>query len=208
MANSTEEAMPRYALTRDLLILRECFPQLAAKAAQALPLTLELIATRVYPDDIPLFHEKIEQARSAIGEVDFELRLRIPDGSVRYLHVMAHGIRDQASQMEYIGATRPCLIWLVLRPSGSDPPNLDGARAAARRTLRDVERAHDLITHLRMLVGKKEITSDTLDLNDAIREAVALYLPHVRGDRIQLQQVVLNLLANSSHHHRARTSCQ
>ena len=67
-----------------------------------------------------------------------------------------------------------------------------------------------------MLVAKKEVTSESLDLNDAIREAVALLsselqkhrvvlrteftgdLPRVRGDRVQLQQVVLNLLANSS----------
>jgi signal transduction histidine kinase len=67
-----------------------------------------------------------------------------------------------------------------------------------------------------MLIGKKEVMSDSLDLNEAIREAVALLsselqkhrvvlrtefacdLPHVRGDRVQLQQVVLNLLANSS----------
>jgi C4-dicarboxylate-specific signal transduction histidine kinase len=93
---------------------------------------------------------------------------------------------------------------------------LDGARAAARRTLRDVELAHDLITRLRMLVAKKEMTFESLDLNEAIREAVALLsselqkhrvvlrtefagdLPRVRGDRVQLQQVVLNLLANSS----------
>jgi C4-dicarboxylate-specific signal transduction histidine kinase len=103
-----------------------------------------------------------------------------------------------------------------LRTLATDPPRLDGARAAARRALRDVERAHGLITRLRTLVAKREATSESLDLNDAIREAVALLsselqkhrvvlrtefagdLPRVRGDRVQLQQVVLNLLANSS----------
>jgi signal transduction histidine kinase len=103
-----------------------------------------------------------------------------------------------------------------LRTLATDPPNLDRARTAARRALRDVERAHDLVTRLRMLVAKKEVTSELLDLNDAIREAVALLsselrkhrvvlrtefagdLPRVRVDRVQLQQVVLNLLANSS----------
>jgi signal transduction histidine kinase len=67
-----------------------------------------------------------------------------------------------------------------------------------------------------MLVATKEVTFGSLDLNDTIREALALLsselqkhevvlrtelagdLPRVRGDRIQLQQVVFNLLANSS----------
>lgn len=228
----------------------------------ALPLTLELMATRVHPDDLPLFHERIEQARIAVSDVDFELRLRISDGSVKYLHVMADGIRDQAGQLEYLGAvhdvtsgrlsqealgqaraagahmarhatlgvlapsiahevTQPLAGIMTnantcLRTLAADPPNLDGARAAARRALRDVERASDLITRLRMLVAEKEVTPESLDLNDAIREAVALLsselqkhrvvlrtefaidLPRVRGDRVQLQQVVISLLANSS----------
>jgi signal transduction histidine kinase len=227
-----------------------------------LPLSIELIASRVHPDDLPLFHERIEQARSAVGDVDFELRLRIPDGSVKYLHVAAHGIMDQAGQLEYIGAVhdvtsrrlseaalgqaRAALTHMArlttlgmlapsiahelaqplagiminantcLRTLAKDPPSLDGARAAARRALRDVERAHDLITRLRMLVAKKEVTSESLDLNDAIREVAALLsselqkhrvvlrtelagdLPPVRGDRVQLQQVIVNLLGNSS----------
>jgi C4-dicarboxylate-specific signal transduction histidine kinase len=228
----------------------------------ALPLTLDLMETRVHPDDLPLFHERIEQARSALSDIDFEPRLQIPDGSVKYVNVMAHGIREHAGQLEYIGAVhdvtsrrvseeaqgqaRSALTHMarltalgILAPSiaheliqplagimtnantclrtlATDPPSLDGARAAARRVLRDVERARDLITRLRMLVAKKEVTFESLDLNEAIREAVALLsselqkhrvvlrtdfagdLPRVRGDRVQLQQVVLNLLANSS----------
>jgi len=54
----------------------------------SLPLTLELIATRVHPDDLPLFHERLEQARSVVSDLDFAHRLQIPDGSVKYLHVM------------------------------------------------------------------------------------------------------------------------
>jgi signal transduction histidine kinase len=98
---------------------------------------------------------------------------------------------------------------------GADPPGLDGARAAARRALRDVDRARDLITRLRKLGSRKEATFDSLDLNDAIREAIALTsselqkhrvvlnteldgeLPRVRGVQVQLQQVLLNLLVNA-----------
>jgi signal transduction histidine kinase len=83
-----------------------------------------------------------------------------------------------------------------LRALATDPPNLDRARAAARRALRDVERAHDLITRLRMLVAEKEVTCESLDLNDAVRETVALLSSELQKHRVAEE------LAN-----RLRTSC-
>src|SRR5439155_23017839 len=98
----------------------------------------------------------------------------------------------------------------------ADPPNVDGARETARRTIRDGNRASNVITRLRALFSKKETTIESLDLNEAIREVIALSLselqrnrvilrteladdlPLVTGDRVQLQQVVLNLLRNAS----------
>jgi signal transduction histidine kinase len=102
-----------------------------------------------------------------------------------------------------------------LRMLDADPPNLDGARETARRTIRDGNRASDVITRLRALFSKKEITLEPLDLNEATREVIALTLsdlqrnrvilraelaqdlPSVTGDRVQLQQVILNLLRNA-----------
>jgi signal transduction histidine kinase len=98
----------------------------------------------------------------------------------------------------------------------ADPPNVDGARETARRTIRDGHRASDVITRLRALFSKKEFTLESLDLNEAILEVIALSrgdlqrnrvvlqselagdLPTLTGDRIQLQQVILNLLRNAS----------
>jgi PAS domain S-box-containing protein len=103
-----------------------------------------------------------------------------------------------------------------LRMLDADPPNVEGARETVRRTLRDGNRASDVITRLRALYSKKEFTLELLDLNEASREVIALSLselqqnrvvlhselagdlPHVTGDRIQLQQVILNLLRNAS----------
>jgi C4-dicarboxylate-specific signal transduction histidine kinase len=103
-----------------------------------------------------------------------------------------------------------------LRMLAADPPNVDGARETARRTIRDGNRASDVITRLRALFSKKETTIESLDLNEATREVIALSLselqrnrvilrteladdlPLVTGDRVQLQQVVLNLLRNAS----------
>jgi PAS domain S-box-containing protein len=98
----------------------------------------------------------------------------------------------------------------------SDPPNIDGARETVQRTIRDGNRASEVITRLRALFSKKKSESEPLDLNEAAREVIALVsgeiqrnniilkqelsdrLPAVNGDRIQLQQVILNLLRNAS----------
>jgi PAS domain S-box-containing protein len=102
-----------------------------------------------------------------------------------------------------------------LRMLTSDPLNLDGAREAVRRTMRDGNRASDVIARLRALFSKAEPASESVDLNEATREVIALSLgdlqngrvivrteladdlPCVTADRVQLQQVVLNLLRNA-----------
>jgi C4-dicarboxylate-specific signal transduction histidine kinase len=102
-----------------------------------------------------------------------------------------------------------------LRMLTGDSPNLDGAREAVRRTLRDGNRAADVLTRLRALFSKEERASQSVDLNEATREVIALSLGElqnsrvivrteladnlelVTADRVQLQQVVLNLLRNA-----------
>jgi PAS domain S-box-containing protein len=102
-----------------------------------------------------------------------------------------------------------------LRMLTSDPPNLDGAQEAVRRTLRDGNRASDVIVRLRALFNKQSLAPESVDLNEATREVIALSLGElqthrvilrteladdlqpVTADRVQLQQVVLNLLRNA-----------
>jgi len=103
-----------------------------------------------------------------------------------------------------------------LRMLSSHPPNIDGARETAERTIRDSNRASEVITRLRTLFSKKQVEVEPLDLNEVAREVIALlsgelqrngvilkqefsdHLPTVQGDRVQLQQVILNLLRNAS----------
>ena len=103
-----------------------------------------------------------------------------------------------------------------LRMLAADPPNLEGARETTRRTLRDGNRAADVISRLRALFGNKTATTEQVDLNAATREVLALLrselqlarvvlrthfsepLPPVTGDRVQLQQVILNLVLNAA----------
>jgi PAS domain S-box-containing protein len=103
-----------------------------------------------------------------------------------------------------------------LRMLAAHPPNVDGARETARRTIRDGNRASEVITRLRALFTKKSTTTEPVDLNEATREVIALLrselqrnrvvlrteleddLSSVISDRVQLQQVILNLVRNGS----------
>ena len=102
-----------------------------------------------------------------------------------------------------------CLRWLT-----RDVPNLEEAREAAELIARDGKRASDVISRIRALVQKKGSEKAPLDINQAIEEVVHLTkdeaprkgvvlrtelagdLPFVLGDRVQLQQVLLNLIIN------------
>jgi two-component system sensor kinase FixL len=102
-----------------------------------------------------------------------------------------------------------CLRWLA-----RDPPNLEEAREAVRRMIRDGNRASEVIARIRTLMRKAEPQKVQLAVNDVIGEVIAMAdsevrrnrvllktdlaaaLPPVLADRIQLQQVLLNLLLN------------
>jgi len=229
---------------------------------RSVPVTLELISTRVHPDDLQLLDDTINRARVAASDFEYEHRLLMPDHSVEYLHLTAHAVRDGHGRLEYIGAVQDVterrlseatlskvrsdlahvarvtslgvltasiahevnqpLSGIVtnagtcLRMLNADPPNVDGARETALRAIRDGNRASDVVTRLRALFAKKAAAAESVDLNEATREVVALSLselqrnrvivredlaenlPPVSGDRVQLQQVILNLFLNAS----------
>ncbi|WP_418336539.1 ATP-binding protein [Rhizobium gallicum] len=95
-----------------------------------------------------------------------------------------------------------------------DPPDIATAADTARRTIRDTMRATEVVKRLRAMFSRQAPTMEEIDLNEIAREVIALSardmrersivlesrlasgLPSVRGDRIQLQQVILNLVLN------------
>jgi len=147
--------------------------------------------------------EALDRARSELAHVARVTTLSALTASI------AHEINQPLSGIITNAST-------CLRMLNGDPPNLEGARETVRRTLRDGNRVSDVITRLRALFSKREFTLEPLDLNDATQEVIALSLsdlqrnrvvlrselakdiPPVIGDRIQLQQVTLNLLRNAS----------
>jgi PAS domain S-box-containing protein len=102
------------------------------------------------------------------------------------------------------------LRWLDARP-----PDLDEVRQALARIVRDAYRAGDVIGRIRDLIKKAPPRTNSVDMNEAVREVIELIrgeavkngvslqmelgkgLPLIKGDRVQLQQVVLNLLINA-----------
>lgn len=228
------------------------------------PVTLELLRTRIHPEDVSLLEKMkmVEQARGGGNDFEWQYRLLLPDHSIKYLHAVAHATRDEEGQLEYIAAIQDVtshrlseealakarselahvsrvtslgvmtasiahevnqpLAGIVsnastcLRMLAADPPNLEGARETARRTIRDGHRASEVVTRLRGLIAKKEVGTEPVDLNEATREVIALStgelqrrrvvlrseladdLPPAPGDRVQLQQVILNLLLNAA----------
>ncbi|MBZ9781485.1 PAS domain-containing protein [Pseudomonas sp. REP124] len=223
--------------------------------------TFELLYTRIHPDDLSSYKSMIRSQCRKGRDFEYEHRLQMPDGATKHVHLVAHAMRDDEGELEYIaalqdvtqrrlsetalGEVRSELAHLArvaslgaltasiahevnqplagiitnastcLRMLGASPPNVDGALETARRTIRDGNRAADVIKRLRVLFSKDSITVEDVDLNEAAREVIALLLgelqrgrvilnpvfaeglPLVRGDRVQLQQVILNLILNA-----------
>jgi len=228
------------------------------------PVTLELIRSRVHPEDVSLIEKMkmVGQEREGGHDFEWQFRLLMPDHSIKYMHAVAHATRDQDGQLEYMASVQDVtarrlaeeardkarselthvarvmslgtltasiahelnqpLSGIVtnastcMRMLANDPPDVDGARETARRTIRDGNRASEVITRLRALFCKKDATTESVNLNDAALEVIALSLadlqkngvvlrpeladdlPLVTGDRVQLQQVILNLVLNAS----------
>jgi PAS domain S-box-containing protein len=221
--------------------------------------SLELFIDRVHPDDKNLVRQVLEQVSGDGTGFDTEHRLLMPDGAVKYLHMVAHTMRD-SSGLEFIGAVTDispakqaeealrkaqsdlahvnrvttmgelsaslaheinqpisgaminastCLRWLK-----REHPGLDEASEAASRMIRDVNRAAEIISRIRLFFRKGTLLTESVDVNEIIREMIVLLhneatrhsilvrtelttdLPLMMGDRVQLQQVLMNLMIN------------
>jgi PAS domain S-box-containing protein len=120
---------------------------------------------------------------------------------------LAHEIRQPISAAGT--SAKACLLWL-----GRDDPELAKAREAAARMVKDVTRAADIISRISLMFKKGSLQRELVDVNELIREMIVLLrgeanrysisirtelaedLPKVMADRVQLQQVFMNLMLN------------
>jgi C4-dicarboxylate-specific signal transduction histidine kinase len=120
---------------------------------------------------------------------------------------LAHEVKQPIAAASTNAST--CLLWLA-----GDTPNIEEARAAAARIVKDGQRAAEIISRIRLLFKKDTPQRELVDVNEVIREMIVLLrgeamrysisvrtelaadLPQVMGDRVQLQQVMMNLMIN------------
>jgi PAS domain S-box-containing protein len=227
---------------------------------KALSITFDMILQRAHPEDRALVQRTLDRASGEGKDFDYEHRLLMPDGSVKNVHVVAHAVRGQAHQLDFIGAVMDvtkarrleeqmnqarsdlahvarvttlgeltaAIAHEVNQPLGAlvmsgyaglrllaaEQPDLVEARSALKEMIDCGVRAGEVISRLRALVKKSPARRELLDINDAIKDVIVLAgaeakrnrvslqtelsddLPLVLGDRIQLQQVILNLIMN------------
>jgi PAS domain S-box-containing protein len=224
------------------------------------PVTFEMVLDRTHPEDRARVKHAIESAVCDGEALDYEHRLLMPDGSVKFAHVVAHAAKDQTGQLEYIGAvvdvtatrqaeeklhkaqtelahvTRVTTLGELtasiahevnqplaaavanaeagLRWLDRETPDLAAARRSIEWVINDSCRASEVIRRLRALARKSGPEKVPLDVNDVVGEAIVLVqrelssqlvslrtelepsLPEILGDRVQLQQVIINLVMN------------
>ncbi|OLC92092.1 MAG: hypothetical protein AUH86_19750 [Acidobacteria bacterium 13_1_40CM_4_58_4] len=225
--------------------------------------TVELILQRVHPEDAALVQQIMERASLDRNDFDFEHRLLMPDGSVKFIHIVARALSASDDLVEFVGTVidvterkraeeererlrqahaelayvnrltmmgeltaslahevkqpiaaavtdaKTCIRWLTRAH-----PDLEEAREAAMRVVKDATRAAEIISRVGLVFKKGTPEEELVDINEVIREMIVLLrgeatrykisvraelaadLPQVLGDRVQLQQVFMNLMLN------------
>lgn len=193
----TEAALQQ---ARDQLELRVA--QRTAELAATNEALLDQIAKRQIAD------RERQQAEQALSQMQAELA---HVSRVTTMGELAASIAHEVNQPLAAAVTNAnaCTRWLA-----ADPPNLEEARASLDRIIRDANRAGEVLNRIRALLKKASPVATRQDVNDLLREVLALVqdsldthgvttsvqlssgIPNVVGDRVQLQQVILNLIMN------------
>jgi len=166
---------------------------------------IEVVGTHVDVTE----RRRAEQERERLRQAEAELA---HINRVSMLGELAASIGHEVKQPITAAVTnaKTCLRWLK-----REPPELEEAREAAGRMVEDALRSAEIINRMRSLYEKSAPQRELTDVNEIIPEIIALLrneaarfgisirshlaadLPQVRGDRVQLQQVLMNLMINS-----------
>jgi PAS domain S-box-containing protein len=224
----------------------------------------ETFSQRIHPDDQARVREIADTARREKAEFEMDYRIVHPGGEIRDIHTVGHPVLSPSGDLvEFVGTVidvterkraeeererlrqaqadlarvnrvttmgeltaslahevnqpiaaaltnaNTCLRWLT-----RDHPDVEEARSAAMRIVKDGKRAGEIISRVRQLFKKGTSQRELVDVNEIIREMIVLLrgettqynilvgtdlaadLLQVMGDRVQLQQVLMNLMIN------------
>jgi PAS domain S-box-containing protein len=146
--------------------------------------------------------ERLREAQAALARIN----------RVTTMGELTASLAHEVNQPIAAAATdaNTCLRWLA-----RDQPDLEEARAAASRVVKDAARAAEIMSRVRSLFKKESLQRELVNVNDIIREMIDMLrieatrysismrtelsedLPQIMGDRVQLQQVTMNLIINS-----------
>jgi len=169
---------------------------------------VEWYATSTDIEDLKQAEEELRRREARLRDAQMELAHA---NRVTATGQLAASIAHEVSQPIAAALTNANAArrWL-----GALPPDLEEVRQAVGRIIRDGRRASDIVGRIRALVRKAPPRTDQLDINEVMLEVIALTrselrssgtslqtqladgLPRIAGDRIQLQQVMLNLILN------------
>jgi PAS domain S-box-containing protein len=145
--------------------------------------------------------EKLRQAQADLAHVSRVTTMGELSAS------LAHEVKQPIAAA--VTDANTCLRWLA-----RDQPDLEEARGAAMRVVKDATRASEIVSRIRLLFKKGTAQRESIDVNEVIREMIVLLrsetmrysiavqtelaadLPQIMGDRVQLQQVMMNLIMN------------
>jgi PAS domain S-box-containing protein len=161
---------------------------------------VELVGSTMDMTERKRTEEALHKAQAHLSHVTHLTRMGELAASI------AHEINQPLAAM--VANANACLRWL-----DRESPNFDEALEAIRRIIRDGNRGSDVIARIRALLKKEPPSTSRLNLNDVFREMITLTrpnmqgvslrtqladdLPYISGDRVQLHQVLLNLLSNA-----------
>jgi PAS domain S-box-containing protein len=140
--------------------------------------TMERVLQRVHPEDVALVQQTIERASQELNDFNFEHRLVMPDGSVKYVHVVAHAVSDESGSVEFVGS-----VMNVTERRRAEEALEDLAASLIRAQEEERSRiGRELHDHISQTLGVLTIKIDQLRAHAKITPDISQALDELRRD--------------------------
>jgi formate hydrogenlyase transcriptional activator len=131
--------------------------------------SLELLFKRIHPEDFAFVQETIDRAANEGSDLDFDHRLLMPDGSIKHVHVVTHGVRDESGELELVGAVS----------------DITATKIAEERIGRNERELRQIVDAIPQLVTVLAPDGETLYVNKRVLEFTGLSLGDIHGGALR-----------------------